>query len=249
MIIIGDIGNTDTKICLLNSNYTIIKKLILPTNKINKSLLFKKLAYITKKKNSIRKSLFCSVVPNKFFLIKSFLQGDLKIKTIELKKLKLSKIMKIKVNKKQIGSDRLANAIALSSKNKNYIILDFGTATTFDVVVGNIYKGGVIAPGVNISLKTLINNANLIPQINLKKTNRVIGKNTVNAVRSGFFWGYVGLINNIVELIKKETKKSFKIVITGGFSKLFKNALKFKVIDDRDITLKGLIKSAKLFNL
>ena len=78
--------------------------------------------------------------------------------------------------------------------------------------------------------------------------NRVIGKNTVNAVRSGFFWGYIGLIDNIIELIKKETKKSFKIIITGGFSKLFVRTLKSKVIIDSDITIKGLIKAAKLFN-
>ena len=157
--------------------------------------------------------------------------------------------MKIKVNRKQVGSDRLANSIAVISKKKNYIILDFGTATTFDVVIGNVYRGGVIAPGVNISLKTLINKATLIPKLNLKKIKKVIGKNTVNAVRSGFFWGYVGLINNIIELIMKETKKSFKIIITGGFSRLFVNSLRFKVIIDKDITLKGLIKSAKLFNL
>ena len=248
MIIIGDIGNTDTKICLLNSNYKIIKKFILPTNKINKSLLLKKLTPIINKRNNIRKSLFCSVVPNKFFLIKSFLQRDLKIKTIELKNLNLSKIMKIKVNRKQVGSDRLANAIALISKNTNYIILDFGTATTFDVVVDDIYKGGVIAPGLNISLKTLSNNAKLIPQINLKKISRVIGKNTVNAVRSGFFWGYVGLIDNIIQLIKKESKKPFNVIITGGFSKLFCKSLKSKVVIDKDITIKGLIRTARLFN-
>ena len=249
MILIGDIGNTDTKICLLNSNYKIIKRLSLPTKKINKSLLFKKLVFIINKKNVIKKSLFCSVVPIKFLLIKSFLQQNLKIKSIELKNLNLSKIMKIKVNRKQVGSDRLANSIAVISKKSNYIILDFGTATTFDVIIGNVYIGGVIAPGVNISLKTLINKATLIPKLNLKKIRKVIGKNTVNAVRSGFFWGYVGLINNIVELIKKETKKSFKIVITGGFSTLFVNSLRFKVITDKDITLKGLIKTAKLFNL
>ena len=248
MILIGDIGNTDTKICLLNSNYRIIKRLILPTQKINKSLLLKKLNFINNKKTFINKSLFCSVVPNKFLLIKSFLQKKLKIKNIELKDLNLNKIMKIKVNRKQVGSDRLANSIAVISKKSNYIILDFGTATTFDVVIGNVYEGGVIAPGVNISLKTLINKATLIPKLNLIKIKNVIGKNTVNAVRSGFFWGYVGLINNIIELIKKETKKSFKIIITGGFSNLFVNYLRFKVIIDRDITLKGLIKSAKLFN-
>ena len=249
MILIGDIGNTDTKICLLNSNYRIIKRSVLPTKKINKSILHRKLNFIINKKNSINKSLFCSVVPSKFLLIKSFLQKNFNIKSIELKNLNLNKIMKINVNRKQVGSDRLANSIAVISKKKNYIILDFGTATTFDVVIKNVYKGGVIAPGINLSLKTLINKATLIPKLNLKKIKKVIGKNTVNAVRSGFFWGYVGLINNIVELIKKETKKSFKIIITGGFSSLFVKSLRSKVIIDKDITLKGLIKSAKLFNL
>jgi type III pantothenate kinase len=156
--------------------------------------------------------------------------------------------MKIKVNRKQIGSDRLANSIAVISKNKNFIILDFGTATTFDVVINNVYQGGVIAPGVNLSLNTLVKKATLIPSVNLKKTNKVIGKNTINAVRSGFFWGYTGLIDNIIDLIMKETKKKFKIIITGGFSKLFINSLKSKVIIDKDITIKGLIRTVKLIN-
>ena len=247
MILIGDIGNTYTKICLVSSSYVITKRLIFPTNKINKFTLNKKLNSVLNK-NSIKKSLFCSVVPNKFLIVKSYIQKKLKIKCVELKKLNLKKIMKIKVNKKQIGSDRLANSLAIISKNKNYIILDFGTATTFDVVTGNIYKGGIIAPGIDISLKNLISKASLIPFLSLKKTKFVIGKNTVNAVRSGFFWGYLGLINNIIELIKKETNKSFKIIITGGFSSLFKNTLKTKVIIDKDITIKGLIKTAKFFN-
>jgi len=249
MILIGDIGNSETKICLLNSNYKIIKRLVLPTKKINQILLKKKLNFIINKKIFIRKSLFCSVVPNQFLLVKSFIQKNLKSKCVELKNLNLNKIMKIKVNRKQVGSDRLANSIAVISKRKNYIVLDFGTATTFDVVIKNEYRGGVIAPGVNISLNTLINKATLIPTLNLKKMKKVIGKNTISAVRSGFFWGYVGLINNIISLIKKETKKSFKIIITGGFSNLFVNSLEFKFIIDKDITLKGLIKSAKLFNL
>ena len=84
--------------------------------------------------------------------------------------------------------------------------------------------------------------------MNLKKTNKIIGKNTVNAVRSGFFWGYTGLIDNIVELINKETNKKFTIIITGGFSKLFVNSLKSKVIIDKDITIKGLIRTVKLIN-
>ena len=248
MILIGDIGNTDSKICLLNKNHKIIKRIVLPTNRINKIFLKKKLKFLNNNKILIKKTLFCSVVPKKFLLIKSFIKKNLKCKCIELKNLDLAKIMKINVNRKQVGSDRIANSLAVASKNKNFIILDFGTATTFDVISGNIYNGGIIAPGVDVSLSTLINKASLIPRINLKKMKKVIGKNTTSAVRSGFFWGYVGLINNIIELIMKETRKSFKIIITGGFSKLFVNSLRFKVAIDKDITLKGLIKAAKLFN-
>ena len=113
-------------------------------------------------------------------------------------------------------------------------------------MIKNVYHGGVIAPGVNLSLKTLINRASLIPKLNLKKTNKVIGLNTVSAVRSGFFWGYNGLIDNIISLIKKETRKSFKIIVTGGFSHLFKNSLKSKIKINRDITINGLIRATNL---
>ena len=106
--------------------------------------------------------------------------------------------------------------------------------------------GGIIAPGIKTSLNTLSDRATLIPKINLKKIDKVIGKDTITAVRSGFFWGYVGLIDNIINLIKKETRKSFKVIITGGFSGLLKNSIKTKVIEDEDITLKGLIKILEL---
>ena len=110
----------------------------------------------------------------------------------------------------------------------------------------NNYIGGIISPGVELSLKTLIKKASLIKKVKLKKISKVIGKNTKSAVRSGFFWGYIGLIDNIINLIKKETKKSFKLVITGGYSDLFRKSLKIKVIHNKDITIKGLIKIAKL---
>ena len=125
MIIIGDIGNTDTKICIINSNYKIIKRIHLPTKKINNFLLVKKLNFIVKRNISIKKSLFCSVVPDKFSIIKLFIQKNLKIKCVELKQLNLNKIMKIKVNRKQIGSDRLSNSISVISNKNNHIVLDF----------------------------------------------------------------------------------------------------------------------------
>jgi type III pantothenate kinase len=106
--------------------------------------------------------------------------------------------------------------------------------------------GGIIAPGIEVSLNTLSDKATLIPKINLKRIKKVIGVDTTSAVRSGFFWGYVGLIDNIVKLIKKETKKSFKVVLTGGFSQLLKDPIETNAIIDKDITLKGLIKILKL---
>ena len=163
-----------------------------------------------------------------------------------LKKLKLNKLIKVKVNYKQIGSDRLANAISVVDNKNNFIILDFGTATTFDILTKNTYQGGIIAPGIKLSLNTLSDKATLIPRIDLKKINNIIGKDTVSAVRSGFFWGYSGLIDNIINLIKKETRKSFKVIITGGFSNLFKNSIKTKVSHNKNITINGLIKISKL---
>ncbi|MDC0215518.1 type III pantothenate kinase [Candidatus Pelagibacter sp.] len=244
MILIGDIGNTDTKICLVNSNYKIIKKIIFRSKNLSKSILTIKIKEFLKN-ISITKSLFCSVVPKQYLLIKSLLYKNFKIKVFELKDIDIDSMIKIQVNKKQIGSDRLANAISVMSQNNNFIIIDFGTATTFDVVVNNKYRGGVIAPGVDLSLNTLTKRASLIPTIDLKKTKKVVGKDTISAVRAGFFWGYAGLIDNIVELIKKEENKKFKIIITGGLSNLFKKSLKSKIIQKKDITINGLIRATK----
>ena len=108
--------------------------------------------------------------------------------------------------------------------------------------------GGIIAPGVNLSLKNLISKAELIPKINLNKTNIVIGKNTKQAVVSGFYWGYSGLIEKIILKISKITKKNFKIILTGGLAHLFKTNISFKVLVDKNLTIKGLIKAHKILN-
>ena len=246
MYILGDIGNSDTKVYLVNPKNKIIKNINFPSKKINNKILDQKFKYLINDFRSIKKVLFCSVVPKSFNLIKKFLSKKLKKKCYEVKDLKLRSLINIRVNFKQVGSDRLTNAISLLNKKDNFIILDFGTATTFDVITQKTYKGGIIAPGIKISLNTLSDKATLIPKINLKQIKKVIGIDTVSAVRSGFFWGYAGLIDNIVNLIKKETGKSFKLVITGGFSDLFKNSIKTKFKQNKDITIKGLIKISKL---
>tara|TARA_Y100000768_G_C23897451_1_gene643366 strand:+ start:349 stop:1095 length:747 start_codon:yes stop_codon:yes gene_type:complete len=246
MYLIGDIGNSEVKICLINSNKKIEKKITFSTKNISMKIIKKKFKFLKKFYPMIDKILFCSVVPGIFRLINNFLKSKTKIKCYEIKKLKLSSILKIKVNYNQVGSDRVANSIGLSEVKKNFIIVDLGTATTFDILLGKNYIGGIIAPGIRTSLNTLSDKATLIPDIKLKKIKNVIGTDTKSAVRSGFFWGYAGLIDNIINLIKKETGKSFKVIITGGFSGLIKKPIKTKVIEDKNITIKGLIKTLEL---
>ena len=246
MKILGDIGNTETKVCLVSSNNRIIKKISFLTKNVNQSKLNKLFNNFKIDYRKINKIVFCSVVPNSFNLIKSLLSKKTKVKCYEVKNLNLKSLIKINVNYNQVGSDRITNAISLMDNKKNFIILDFGTATTFDVLIKDTYVGGIIAPGIKLSLNTLSDKATLIPRINLKKINNVIGKDTISAVRSGFFWGYAGLIDNIIKLIKKETRKSYKVIITGGFSNLFKKSIKTKVSHNKDITIKGLIKISKL---
>jgi type III pantothenate kinase len=246
MYILGDIGNTETKIFIISLNNKIIRKLNISTKDINQKKLNELFSNFKIDYKKIKKILFCSVVPKSFNLIKNFLSKKIKLKCYEIKDLNLKSLIKIKVNYNQVGSDRLANAISSMNNKNNYIILDFGTATTFDILIKNTYFGGIIAPGIRLSLNTLSDKATLIPKINLKKIKNVIGNDTISAVRSGFFWGYAGLIDNIINLIKKETGKSFKVIVTGGFSNLFKNSIKTKVNHNKDITINGLIKISKL---
>jgi type III pantothenate kinase len=246
MYILGDIGNTETKIFLISVNNKIIRKLTFSTNDMNLTKLNKLFINFKIDYKKLKKILFCSVVPKSFNMIKKFLSKKTKLKCYEVKDLNLKSLIRIKANYKQVGSDRLTNAISLMNNKNNFIVLDFGTATTFDVLIKNTYTGGIIAPGVRLSLNTLSDKATLIPKTDLKKTNNVIGNDTISAVRSGFFWGYAGLIDNIINLIKKETRKSFKVVITGGFSDLFKNSIKTKVNHNKHITINGLIKISEL---
>ena len=193
-------------------------------------------------------ALFSSVVPKYQSKLNNILKKKYKIQLKEIKDKKINKIIKINIkNNKQVGSDRIANAVGVYKEFKsNCIVLDFGTATTFDVVTKNgIYNGGVISPGINLAIKSLSNSADQIPFFSLKKQSKVIGKNTIEALRSGFYWGYSGLVNNIIQKIEIETKKKYTIVFTGGYANLFKTSIyrPFKV--DKNITIKGIIEIYK----
>ena len=133
MKIIGDIGNTEVKICLIDNKYKI-KKINFKTSEINNYELKNRFKSLITKKD-IEMIIFSSVVPNVYNKFSNYFRQYFKKKIIEIKSLKLNKLVNINVNKKQVGSDRLANSISVIDNRYNYIIIDFGTATTFDVVI------------------------------------------------------------------------------------------------------------------
>ena len=244
MYLVGDIGNTAIKICLFNNNLKLIKNIKIHKKNINKKFVLQELLFLKDYNSKINKILFSSVVPNSYKIIKKTIKEITKLNCEELKNYNLKKFINIRVNRKQIGSDRLANAIAVIDNKSNYIVVDFGTATNFDIVIKKDYIGGVLAPGVELSLKNLIDKASLIPKIKLEKTTKVIGKNTKSAVRAGFYHGYTGLIENIIKLILKQTKKKFKIILTGGFAHLFKSSIRGIYKVDKNLTIKGILKAS-----
>lgn len=242
--LVGDIGNTFIKLSILNNNFKIKKIYNLETKKIFKETF--KRNYLNNKigKNLHKKALFSSVVPKAFKIIKNHLSKK-KIKVLEIKQLKIKKIINIKIkNYNQLGSDRISNAIG-SLKNSNSIIIDFGTATTFDIVKKGVYEGGVISPGINLSILNLNNSTALLPILDLKNAKKRYGKNTQEALNAGFIWGYQGLINNIIEKISFNRKRSFKIILTGGYAKLFKKYINAKTTIDQNITIKGIARAFK----
>jgi type III pantothenate kinase len=142
----------------------------------------------------------------------------------------------------EVGADRLVNTVAAHDRYPGpQIVVDFGTATTFDVVDadGN-YRGGVISPGINLSITALHLAAAKLPSVRIRRTERVIGTNTVDCMQSGIFWGYVGLVEGVVERIKREFGGPMGVIATGGLAPVFEGATSVIERIDPTLTLWGL---------
>jgi type III pantothenate kinase len=145
-------------------------------------------------------------------------------------------------NPDEVGADRLLNALAAHNHYRGpLVVVDFGTATTFDVVDqdGN-YLGGVIAPGINLSIEALHQAAARLPRIGIGRPQAVIGKSTIPAMRSGIYWGYVGLIEGLLARIQGEYGEQLKAIATGGLAPLFAEGTPSLTTIDPDLTLDGL---------
>ena len=142
-----------------------------------------------------------------------------------------------------VGPDRLVNTVAgFARHGGNLIVVDFGTATTFDVVDDDgAYIGGVIAPGANLSLEALHMAAAALPHVDVARPAKAIGTNTVACMQSGVYWGYIGLIEGIVREVRKERPAPVKVIATGGLASLFSQGTTlFDAVED-DLTMHGLV--------
>ena len=145
-------------------------------------------------------------------------------------------------NPREVGADRIANSVAASNLfGPRCVVVDFGTATTFDIIDnGNQYLGGVIVPGVEISAEALFSQAAKLMKVELRAPSNVIGKNTEDSIRSGIIFGYAGLVDHLAGLIEAEMSGKPKVISTGGLAHLISPHSRSIEQDDPDLTLKGL---------
>lgn len=144
---------------------------------------------------------------------------------------------------RQVGADRLVNAVAVGQEYAlPAVVIDFGTATTFDVISSTgAYSGGVIAPGIHLSIDALARATAKLPKVSVRRTDTVIGKSTEEAIQAGIFWGYIGLIEKITAQITLELGAAPTIIATGGLAPLFADHVETIDAVDGDLTLKGLL--------
>lgn len=191
---------------------------------------------------SVRQAIIASVVPQATFNLRRLCTRYFDTEPLVLGEPNVT--YGIEIKGAGAGADRICNTVgaAVLFPATPMIVVDFGTATTFDVVdEAGAYCGGVIAPGINLSIEALVSATALLPRIVVEKPAKVIGQTTVACMHSGVFWGYVGLIEGIVARIRNEFGRPMKVISTGGLAPVFDGAT--NVIEQivPDITVRGLI--------
>ena len=241
MLLLFDIGNTHTHLGLA-TNKRVLKQVNVPTREWfggNATTLLKK--FVGSKK--ISGAILCSVVPRATPLVRKAVRSHWNLDTLELNA-KTTRGVGIDYPKpKTIGADRLANSVAACKRfGAPVVVVDFGTAVTFDVVntKGN-YVGGIIAPGLAAMTDYLHEKTALLPRIKIAEPKRVVGKSTEQAMLAGAVYGYRGLVRELISELKRELKtKRLPVVATGGYAKLIAAGLPEISAVDPDLTLEGL---------
>ena len=190
-----------------------------------------------------------TVVPQAVFNFRNLARRYLHVEPMFIGDPSLKTGMEIRISRpEQVGADRIVSALGAHKQYPgNLIVIDSGTATTFDVVAGDgAFEGGIISPGINLSVKALHEAAAQLPRIAIQRPPRVIGQDTVTAMQSGVFWGYIDLIDGLVRRIKGEYGKPMKVVATGGVASLFEGASETIDYYDQDLLIRGLLEVYRL---
>lgn len=196
------------------------------------------------KPKDVTAAIIATVVPATLFALKTLCRNTFGCDPRVVGEPGLELGLKVLVDRPdEVGADRLVNAVsAFDRYGGPLIVVDFGTATTFDIIdAKGSYLGGVIAPGVNLSLEALHMAAAKLPRVDIKKTERVTGKDTVAAMQSGIYWGYVSLIEGLVARLRAEHGADVEVIATGGLAPLFTEAVSCIKQSDPELTLRGLL--------
>ncbi len=246
MLLVVDQGNTNTVVGLFKEKYLVAHWRI-STNK-NRTpdeyslLFFNMFGSVNLSMQQVTHSIIASVVPPSLPALIKGIRQSFNIEPIIAKPGINIKFPILYENPKEVGADRIINAIAgVEEYQTPLIIVDFGTATTFDAISEKgEYIGGVIAPGVKISAEALFQKASKLPRVSITKPPKIIGTNTVRSIQSGIFYGYLGLVEGIINNMKKEFNKEPFIIATGGLAPLFEQKCPCFDVVDTFLTLKGL---------
>jgi type III pantothenate kinase len=193
--------------------------------------------------DDLKGCIVSSVVPQSIFNLRNLSRRYMNVEPLIIGE-NANLGIEVRISKpSEAGADRLVNAVgAHLTYPGDLLLIDSGTATTFDVVAADgAFEGGLIAPGINLSLTALHEAAAKLPRIAIQKPDRVIGKDTVGAMQSGVFWGYISLIEGLVDRIKAEWGKPMTVIGTGGVASLFEGATTRIDRFDPDLTIRGLL--------
>ncbi|MFZ5719993.1 MAG: type III pantothenate kinase [Pseudomonadota bacterium] len=187
--------------------------------------------------------IISSVVPQSIFNLRNLARRYLHVEPLVIGE-NVDLGIPVRIDKpSEAGADRLVNAIGAHAAYPGaLIVIDSGTATTFDIVAADGgFEGGVIAPGINLSMEALHNAAAKLPRVAIQKPQRVVGTDTVGAMQSGVFWGYIALIEGLIARIKAEREEKLTVIATGGVASLFHGATTSIDHFDPDLTIRGML--------
>lgn len=199
--------------------------------------------------NDISSAIVTTVVPGTRRNLTNLLEEHFGVTPLVVRDPNVDLGIKVLIDRpEQAGADRLVAAVGAHLRHSgDLIVIDFGTATTFDVIDENgNFRGGVIAPGINLSVEALYTAGALLPRVNIEMPEKVIGSATVPAMQSGIFWGYISMIEGMVPRIVDEYSKPMKVIATGGLAPLFADVTDVIDATEPDLTLIGLREIARL---